>query len=155
MQVVVYIAVCWWRNRKLIHYGTRHGLQSRLVDKIEYMYRSCGDISQQSDLFRLTYVTELLKDRQWRVELLPDPQWERRKEPVSGCILSLRHNLPTMFDEDGVQLMPVPLLLWGDNSEEAIHLLMQYQMKLKPITCSAGMMALDIMPQDKITRICT
>ncbi|AZT39702.1 DUF2913 family protein (plasmid) [Salmonella enterica subsp. enterica serovar Karamoja] len=137
-----------------ITWGTRHGLQSRLFDKIEYMYRSCGDITQQSDLFRLTYATELLKDRQWRVELLSDHEWERRKEAVSGCILSLRQNLADMFDDKGNQLMPVPLQLWGDNPEEALHLLAEYRLKLRPRACTAGMMALDIIQQDKITRIC-
>ncbi|ECL7345063.1 DUF2913 family protein [Salmonella enterica subsp. enterica serovar Winslow] len=138
----------------LITYGVRHGLQSKLADKIAYMYRSCGDVTQQSDLFRLTYVTELLKDRQWRVELLSDQQWEHRKESVSGCILSLRQDLADMFDEEGNQLMPVPLQLWGDDPGEALCLLAQYRLKLKPRACTAGMMALDIIRQDKITRIC-
>lgn len=32
----------------LIMHGVRHGLQSKLADKIAYMYRSCGDFTQQS-----------------------------------------------------------------------------------------------------------
>ncbi|MGQ3665425.1 DUF2913 family protein [Citrobacter braakii] len=138
----------------LIMHGTRHGLQSKLADKIAYMYRSCGDISQQSDLFRLTYVTELLKDRAWSVQMQSERDWRRMKCAPTGCTLSLRDTLSTQFDDEGWLQQPVPLRLWGDSLETAIHLFTQYHLKLKPRACHHNMMELDIVWQDKITRIC-
>ena len=127
-----------------IVYGSRHGVASKLADKIEYMYRSCGDITQQSDLFRLTYVTELLKDRAWSVQMQSERDWGRMKCAPTGCTLSLRDTLSAQFDHGGWMKEPVPLRLWGDSLETAIQLFKQYHLKLKPRACRSDMMELEI-----------
>ena len=128
----------------LIVYGTRHGFASKLADKIEFMHRSCGDVAQQPDLFRLTYVTELLKDRAWSVQMQSERDWQREKHAPTGCTLSLRDTLSAQFDDEGWLTTPVPLRLWGDSLETAIHLFTQYHLKLTPRTCRHNMMELDI-----------
>ena len=128
----------------LIVYGSRHGFASKLADKIEFMYRSCGDVAQQSDLFRLTYVTELLKDRAWSVQMQSERDWGRMKCAPTGCTLSLRDTLSAQFDDEGWLKESVPLRLWGDSLETAIQLFTQYHLKLKPRACRSDMMELEI-----------
>ncbi|MEX6035508.1 DUF2913 family protein [Providencia hangzhouensis] len=45
------------------HLGQQRLMTSKLKSRLEYLWRSCCcDMASQSDLFRLTYATELLKD---------------------------------------------------------------------------------------------
>jgi hypothetical protein len=126
----------------LISYGIRHGLSSRLREKIEFMHLSCGDISRQSDLFRLTYASKSLRDRGWRILTQDDQEWD---QPQTGKVFCFPDRvLKTGFDEIGWQLTPIPLRLWGDNPEEALLLLAQYQLKVKPRACRPDMMELEV-----------
>jgi hypothetical protein len=50
----------------LLERGRKHGPAGKLRQHLEYLWRSCsGNLAAQSDLFRLTYATETLKDRGW------------------------------------------------------------------------------------------
>ncbi|MGU3489161.1 hypothetical protein [Enterobacter bugandensis] len=50
----------------LLERGRSQGPAAGLRQKFEYLWRSCsGVITAQSDLFRLTYATEVLKDDVW------------------------------------------------------------------------------------------
>lgn len=44
----------------LLAQGRRHGIKARLPEKMDYLWRSCsGELSEQNDLFRLTYALKL------------------------------------------------------------------------------------------------
>ncbi|EQC00803.1 hypothetical protein B738_08719 [Photorhabdus temperata subsp. temperata M1021] len=50
----------------LLECGRKHGPAGKLRQHLEYLWRSCsGNLAAQSDLFRLTYASETLKDQGW------------------------------------------------------------------------------------------
>ncbi|WP_272662603.1 DUF2913 family protein [Providencia sp. PROV111] len=73
----------------LIHLGQQRLMTSKLKSRLEYLWRSCCcDITSQSDLFRLTYATELLKDLGWDSVVLSDERWQKMiaKKPIVTAI---------------------------------------------------------------------
>ncbi|MEY0432248.1 DUF2913 family protein [Providencia rettgeri] len=73
----------------LINLGQQRVMTSKLKGRLEYLWRSCCcDITQQSDLFRLTYTTELLKDLGWDSVVLSDERWQKliQKKPILTVI---------------------------------------------------------------------
>lgn len=47
--------------------------------KLNYLWRSCaGELTEQNDLFRLTYALETAKDMHWNYRLLSDREWSGR-----------------------------------------------------------------------------
>ena len=43
---------------------------------MDYLWRLCtGKLSEQNDLFRLTYALETAKDMHWNYRLLSDREW--------------------------------------------------------------------------------
>ena len=108
----------------LLSYGERRGTNCKLLSRIQFLYRSCDDITLQSDLFRLTYATEVLKERKFAVTLLADRDWRRQ----TGCPLSRELYLPASlvqhFDEDGGLLSAVPLRVPEEHTEEVRTLFM-------------------------------
>ncbi|WP_273818565.1 DUF2913 family protein [Providencia rettgeri] len=62
----------------LIYLGQQRLMTSKLKFRLEYLWRSCCcDMASQSDLFRLTYATELLKDLGWDSVVLSDDRWQK------------------------------------------------------------------------------
>lgn len=58
------------------------GPAGKLRQHLEYLWRSCsGNLAAQSDLFRLTYATETLKDRDWDNYVMDAREW--RSAPPS------------------------------------------------------------------------
>lgn len=114
----------------LITFGERHGAGSRLLSKVEFLYHSCEDVALQSDLFRLTYVTELLKDSNWAVGIQSAREWKKNIS-VPGNALHLPPTLSGQFDDDGWLLAPLPLRMTGD-TEYARKQLQQYGLELHP-----------------------
>lgn len=48
--------------------GRTLGVRARLRHKLDYLWRSCtGELSEQNDLFRLTYALELAKQYDWGI----------------------------------------------------------------------------------------
>ena len=86
------------------------------------MWRSCaGKLSEQSDLFRLTFALEKAKDRNWHYRLLSDREWSGRyavpvKDGINAIYLS-RTLLTVSFNDEGIQLHPLPLRLTGERDE--------------------------------------
>ncbi|EJD6501538.1 DUF2913 family protein [Providencia rettgeri] len=73
----------------LINLGRQRLMTSKLKFRLEYLWRSCCcDIASQSDLFRLTYATELLKDLGWDSVVLSDERWQKliMKKPILTAI---------------------------------------------------------------------
>jgi hypothetical protein len=86
---------------------------------MDYLWRSCsGELSEQNDLFRLTYALETAKDMLWNYRLLNDREWAGRyavtlNAGVNGIYLS---GLTSMrrFDDNGRQINPLLTRLTGN-----------------------------------------
>jgi hypothetical protein len=64
---------------KLVRKGKKAGLSAGLKQQLEFFWYSHPDLlPTQSDLFRFTYVCELLKDSGWQVLLLEDTNWDEQ-----------------------------------------------------------------------------
>jgi len=80
---------------------------------------SCtGELSEQNDLFRLTYALETAKDMHQTYRLLSDREWSGRyavalNAGVNGIYL-LRTNLDAAFDDNGRQINPLLMRLTGN-----------------------------------------
>ncbi|CND40526.1 DUF2913 family protein [Yersinia pseudotuberculosis] len=102
----------------LLERGRKHGAAGKLRQHLEYLWRSCsGNMAAQSDLFRLTYATETLKDQGWDNYVMESREWK------SGTILTPRLDngfyveksvLNAAFTPDGRHLHPVPFRIIGD-----------------------------------------
>lgn len=74
-------------------------------------------MTEQNDLFRLTYALETAKDMHWNYRLLSDREWSGRNAValsagVNGIYLS-RANLDAAFDDNGRQINPLMARLTG------------------------------------------
>lgn len=103
----------------LLKQGRQLGVSAKLASKLNYLWRSCtGELSEQNDLFRLTYALETAKDMSWNYRLLSDREWSGRyavslNAGVNGIYLS-RTNLDAAFDDDGRQIYPLLTRLTGN-----------------------------------------
>lgn len=103
----------------LLKQGRQMGVSARLASKLDYLWRSCtGELSEQNDLFRLTYALETAKDMHWNYRLLSDREWSGRyasslNAGVNGVYLS-RSNLDAAFDDNGGQINPLMARLTGN-----------------------------------------
>lgn len=102
----------------LLKQGRQLGVSAKLASKLDYLWRSCtGELSEQSDLFRLTYALETAKDMHWNYRLLSDREWSGRNAValsagVNGIYLS-RVSLDAAFDDNGRQINPLMARLTG------------------------------------------
>lgn len=103
----------------LLKQGRQLGVSAKLPGKLDYLWRSCtGELSEQNDLFRLTYALETAKDMHWNYRLLSDREWSGRyavalNGGVNGIYLS-RTNLDVAFDNNGGQINPLMARLTGN-----------------------------------------
>ncbi|EKA6272968.1 DUF2913 family protein [Salmonella enterica] len=101
-----------------IEWLLKQGRQIGVGAKLDYLWRSCtGELSEQNDLFRLTYALETAKDMHWQYRLLNDREWSGRNAValsvgVNGIYLS-RANLDAAFDDNGRQINPLMARLTG------------------------------------------
>ncbi|ENO7970120.1 DUF2913 family protein [Salmonella enterica] len=102
----------------LLKQGRQMGVSAKLVSKLDYLWRSCtGELSEQNDLFRLTYALETAKDMHWQYRLLNDREWSGRNAValsagVNGIYLS-QANLDSAFNDNGRQINPLMARLTG------------------------------------------
>ena len=67
----------------ILNQGRTLGVRARLRHKLDYLWRSCtGELSEQNDLFRLTYALELAK--QYNVQMPSDQLF------IKGAAFALR-----------------------------------------------------------------
>lgn len=102
----------------LLAQGRRHGIKARLPEKMDYLWRSCsGELSEQNDLFRLTYALELAKQYDWGYHVLSDSEWSGRNKILPSAsvnsICLLKSALDIGFNDDGTQVLPVPARIGG------------------------------------------
>ena len=107
----------------LIHLGQQRLMTSKLKFRLEYLWRSCCcDIARQSDLFRLTYATELLKDLGWDSVVLSEDRWQKliAKKPIVTAIPTFyvtASALTTGFSDEGKQIDSVAFWVQGDKAQ--------------------------------------
>ncbi len=91
----------------LIRTGKQQGIIAGLKRKLIFIYKSCcEDISEQSDLFRLTYALEELKNNSWRSHTLSTADWKKGWEgPFSPTIYIELPALQESFNDEGEQLI--------------------------------------------------
>lgn len=104
----------------LLERGRKHGPAGKLRQHLDYLWRSCsGNLAAQSDLFRLTYASETLKDQGWDNYVMDAREWK------SGVTLTPSLNngfyvektaLNAAFTQDGRHLHPVPFRIIGDTA---------------------------------------
>ena len=102
----------------LLERGRKHGAAGKLRQHLDSLWRSCsGNLAAQSDLFRLTYASETLKDQGWDNYVMDAHEWK------SGVTLTPSLNngfyvektaLNAAFTQDGRHLHPVPFRIIGD-----------------------------------------
>ncbi|NIG84211.1 DUF2913 family protein [Lactobacillus casei] len=107
----------------LINLGQQRLMTSKLKSRLEYLWRSCCcDIASQSDLFRLTYATELLKDLGWDSVVLSDDRWQKlitKKPMLTGTptFYVTQSALTAGFSDDGKQVNSVNFWVLGDKEQ--------------------------------------
>lgn len=107
----------------LINLGQQRLVTSKLKSQLEYLWRSCCcDIASQSDLFRLTYATELLKDLGWDSVVLSDDRWQKliAKKPsvtATPIFYVTQSALTAGFSDEGKQINSVNFWVLGDKEQ--------------------------------------
>ncbi|WP_336845183.1 DUF2913 family protein [Providencia rettgeri] len=107
----------------LIHLGQQRLMTSKLKFRLEYLWRSCCcDMASQSDLFRLTYATELLKDLGWDSVVLSEDRWQKliAKKPLVTAIPTFyvtQSALTVGFSDEGKQVSSVEFWVQGDKAQ--------------------------------------
>ncbi|KAB8306714.1 DUF2913 family protein [Erwinia endophytica] len=103
----------------LLKQGRTSGVGAKMRHKLEYLWRSCaGELSEQNDLFRLTFALETAKDMHWNYRLLSEREWSGRhavtlNTTLNGIFLS-RSSLDIAFNDDGGQINPLKCRLTGN-----------------------------------------
>lgn len=102
----------------LLERGRKHGPAGKLRQHLDYLWRSCsGSLAAQSDLFRLTYATETLKDQGWDNYVMDAREWKSDVTPTpshnNGFYVE-KTALNAAFTQDGRHLHPVPFRIIGD-----------------------------------------
>ncbi|MDQ0627662.1 UNVERIFIED_ORG: hypothetical protein C7430_12411 [Pantoea agglomerans] len=103
---------------RVLKQGRQYGVGAKLAGKLDYLWRSCtGELSQQTDLLRLTYAMETAKDMSWAYRLLSDREWSGRHAAVLNAgvngIYLYRTSLDAAYDDDGQQITPIMARLTG------------------------------------------
>ncbi|WP_320729472.1 MULTISPECIES: DUF2913 family protein [Enterobacter] len=103
----------------LLKQGRQLGISAKLASKLNYLWRSCtGELSEQNDLFRLTYALETAKDMHWNYRLLSDREWSGRNSVALSAGVNViylsRDNLDVAFDDSGRQIYPLTARLTGN-----------------------------------------
>lgn len=102
----------------LLERGRSRGPAAGLRQKFDYLWRSCsGDIAAQSDLFRLTYATEVLKDDVWGSRVVSAKVWLTGEIPdfaQKNGFWVKKEALNNAFTREGTMLSPVPFRVTGD-----------------------------------------
>lgn len=105
----------------LLKQGRTLGVRAKLPQKLDYLHRSCtGSLSDQSDLFRLTYCFESAKETGFSYQILSDKEWIGRRavipDNLHNALYLTKSGLDAAFDNEGNQIAPLPVKVSGDIS---------------------------------------
>ncbi|MGC6031163.1 DUF2913 family protein [Enterobacter kobei] len=99
--------------------GKRYGASARLYSKVEYIWlASSGELTQQSTLFRFTYMIDTLRTMGWVDWLVSAKEWEE-KAKLAGNVCAIytpKDELHQVFTDRGELIKPMELRLTGDIS---------------------------------------
>ncbi|HGM5057625.1 TPA: DUF2913 family protein, partial [Serratia marcescens] len=102
----------------LLEQGRKKGPSSKLREKLQYLWQSCTEpLSTQSDLFRLTYVTEKLKEQGWKNFTMDNKSWKDERFPAScppNGFYTEESALHAVYSDDGRLISPLELRIVGD-----------------------------------------
>ncbi len=109
----VAIEIAW-----LLERGRKQGPAARLRQHLDYLWRSCGgNLAEQSDLFRLTYATETLKQLGWDNAVMSSREWRESLLPKARAANGFyveKAALNAAYDRDGRHRFPVEVRIVGD-----------------------------------------
>lgn len=102
----------------LLEKGRKQGPAGKLKQHLEYLWQSCsGDVIAQSDLFRLTFATEYLKDQGWNNEVMSEREWLSGRfsesERDRNGFYAEKSALNAAYSEKGKQLHALELRVTG------------------------------------------
>ena len=104
--------------RWLLERGRKHGAAAKMRQHLEYLWRSCsGNLAEQSDLFRLTYACETLKELGWDNAVMSSREWREGVLPETGIINGFyveKAALSAAYDREGRHCSPVEVRVVGD-----------------------------------------
>lgn len=104
----------------LINLGQQRLIGSKLKSRLEYVWRSCCcDMANQSDLFRLTAATQVLKDLGWDSVVLSDDGWdkvlgEKTHRDATPIFYVTKTALTAGFNDEGKQIHSVDFWVLGE-----------------------------------------
>lgn len=102
----------------LLEQGRRKGPASKLREKLQYLWRSCTDpLITQSDLFRLTYVTEKLREQGWKNFIMDSHIWKDERFSTSSApneFYTEENTLRAAFSDNGELTNTLELRIIGD-----------------------------------------
>ncbi|KAA5920960.1 MULTISPECIES: DUF2913 family protein [Pantoea] len=139
----------------LLKQGRQYGTGAKLPGKLDYLWRSCtGLLSEQNDLFRLTYALETAKDMHWNYRLLSDREWSGRhavslNTAVNNIFIS-RSSLDAAFNDEGWQVGMLMARVSGSVAG-LVQLFIRcgWQLDLHPGQASADIFRLSALPSVK------
>lgn len=135
----------------LLAKGRLKGTTANLKKHVEYLYRSCtGVIEDQTELFRLTYAIETLKERGWRNILLTARELQRGEDigllTDVSALYTEKSALSQCFNSEGTLCQPLPLLLTG-NVDDAVTTFQSYNLSVHRSAVSGDICRIEIIPQ--------
>ncbi|MBH3156849.1 DUF2913 family protein [Serratia ureilytica] len=102
----------------LLKKGRDVGLNCNLRRKIKYIWSSCTTtLNTQSDLFRLTYVTEQLRDKGWKNYILDSKAWRNNLNvmiPQTSGYYIEKSALHNAYSDTGRLIHPIEICFFGD-----------------------------------------
>lgn len=120
--------------RWLLERARKHGAAAKLRQLLEYLWNSCsGNITEQSDLFRLTYATETLKQQGWDSAVMNSREWREDVLPATGVANGFyveKTALNAAYNNDGRHCRPVDLRVLGD-VQALVDVLHQYAIETR------------------------
>lgn len=105
----------------IISQGNKQGVHARLRHKLQYLQDACsGRIAEQTDMFRFTCAMETAQSHGWVYCFLDEREWcgknQRRISAAVNGIYLLTSSLDVSFNDDGLQLHPVPARITGETA---------------------------------------
>ncbi|TXE50433.1 DUF2913 family protein, partial [Serratia ureilytica] len=87
-------------------------------EKLQSLWQSCtAPLTMQSDLFRLTYVTEKLREQGWKNFTLDSKSWKDERFPAlcpPNGFYTEESALHAAYSDDGRLISPLVLRIVGD-----------------------------------------
>lgn len=103
----------------LLKLGRQKGTAAGLYQRLDYLWHSCSNpVTQQSDLFRLTYAIESLKAKGWINAAIADVEWNPQTLLAEyadvSALLVKKTDLIRHFADDGRLTGTVEFLIKGE-----------------------------------------